>query len=401
MPWVCNLSSSVAWSTQSKALGRSRNTHTVLFPLPSPFTIISTRLTIASIVIPPPAKLFLDVKLENLHSFYRFAIIKSYATETQLRVVIKLPLKDDNQVYEVFNVITYPAFDPSLKRWAKWEVDGQKLIVSNDRQTYTVYSSDHYRSECIFGPLTVCPLSEVLFNVHQRKNFPIELLVKEKITLCTRKLISGLKSPVLIRTPTRWIYTTSGEAKVVLNCFRRNAGLNVSTTTLKGVGEIPNRDRYDLIADGYRMPARFFGSSWHSSDFGKITFPEVDGIYSKEGTDLLNQDVNGTLKVLQELDDQLGTLSVKEYSLESTFQHLRVNRLKHRIVKQVADGTPKLPGPMRNSETLGSGLSQMSRPLERVTNQNEITCQKDLVLSHNRNPSLVCNSCYVCAGRMR
>ncbi|KAG8335199.1 hypothetical protein J6590_073966 [Homalodisca vitripennis] len=157
-------------------------------------------------VIPPPAKLFLDVKLENLHSFYKFAIIKSYATETQLRVLIKLPLKNYNQEYEVFNVITYPVFDPSQKRWMKWEVDDQKLIISKDKQTYTVYSSDHYRN-------------------------------------------------------------------------------------------------------GYRMPARFFGSSWHSSDFGKITFPEVDGIYSKEETDLLNQDVNDTLKVLQELYDELCTVT--------------------------------------------------------------------------------------------
>ncbi|KAG8305277.1 hypothetical protein J6590_072754 [Homalodisca vitripennis] len=261
-------------------------------------------------VIPALAKLFLD-----------------------LRVLIKLSLKTDNQVYEVFNNVS--CFNPSLKRWVKWEVDDQKLIVSKDRQTYTVYSSGHYRSECSFGPLTVCPLSEILFNVHQRQNCPIELLLKEKITLCTRKLISGLKSPVLIRSPTLWIYTTSGEAKVVLNCLVEDAGLNFSTTTLKGVGEFPNRDRCDLISDGYRMPVRFIGSSWHSSDFGKITFPEVDGIYSKEETDLLNQDVNDTLKVLQELDDQLGTLSVKEYSLESTFQHLRVNSFKHRIVKQV------------------------------------------------------------------
>ncbi|KAG8309323.1 hypothetical protein J6590_089022 [Homalodisca vitripennis] len=49
----------------------------------------------------------------------------------------------------------------------------------------------------------------------------------------------------------------------------------------------------------------------------------------------VKQDVNDTLKVLQALHDQFGTLSVKEYSLESTFQHLRVNSFKHRIVKQV------------------------------------------------------------------
>ncbi|KAG8335200.1 hypothetical protein J6590_073967 [Homalodisca vitripennis] len=168
-----------------------------------------------------------------------------------------------------------------------------------------------------------CVLCRSVINGHIRPNCPTELLLKEKITLCTRKLISGLKSLVLIRTPTRWIYTTSGEAKVVLNCIRRDAGLNVSTTILKGVGEIPNRDGCDLIADGYRIPARFFGSSWHSSDFGKITFPEVDGIYSKEETDLLNQDVNDTLKIIQEFYDQLGTVSV---SVEVTERHPEATR---------------------------------------------------------------------------
>ncbi|KAG8242933.1 hypothetical protein J6590_055655 [Homalodisca vitripennis] len=135
-------------------------------------------------------------------------------------------------------------------------------------------------------------------------------------------LTSVENSPVLIRTPTRWLYATSKETRVILNCFGRDANQNVSAITLKGEGEIPKQDRCDLIADGHRVPARFIGSSSYSSEFGKIVFPEVDGMYSSEEHSLLVHDVNETLKVLQGLDDQLGTLSVKEYSLDCTVQVL-------------------------------------------------------------------------------
>ncbi|KAG8319875.1 hypothetical protein J6590_082369 [Homalodisca vitripennis] len=146
-------------------------------------------------------------------------------------------------------------------------------------------------------------------------------------------LTSVENSPVLIRTPTRWLYATSKETRVILNCFGRDANLNVSAITLKAEGEIPKQDRCDLIADGYRVPARFIGSSSYSSEFGKIVFPEVDGMYSSEEHSLLVHDVNETLKVLQGLDDQLGTLSVKEYSLKGTVQLLRSHYHRRMVIK--------------------------------------------------------------------
>ncbi|KAG8316994.1 hypothetical protein J6590_035871 [Homalodisca vitripennis] len=137
-------------------------------------------------------------------------------------------------------------------------------------------------------------------------------------------LTSVENSPVLIRTPTRWLYATSKETRVILNCFGRDANLNVSAITLKGEGEIPKQDTCDLIADGYRVPARFIGSSSYSSEFGKIVFPEVDAMYSSEEHSLLVHDG---------LDDQLGTLSVKEYSLEGTVQLLRSHYHRRMVIK--------------------------------------------------------------------
>ncbi|KAG8322386.1 hypothetical protein J6590_024733 [Homalodisca vitripennis] len=288
-------------------------------------------LTSVESVIPPPEKLFLDVKLENLHNFYKIATIQAYVTKSQLRVLIRLPLKNDNQLFEIFNVIAYPVYDPSLTKWVKWDVADQKLVISKDRQTYSLYSPD-----------TACPLSDALLSVYKRPNCVVNLLMKAHVTLCTRKLISGLQFPVLIRTPTRWLYATSEETKVILNCFGRDANPNVSAITLKGEGEIPKHDRCDLIADGYRVPARFIGSSTFSSDFGKIVFPEVDGMYSSEERSLLVHDVNETLKVLQGLDDQLGSLCVKEYSLEGTIQLLRTHYRRRVVIKYVTFGGASL-----------------------------------------------------------
>ncbi|KAG8243923.1 hypothetical protein J6590_035541 [Homalodisca vitripennis] len=209
------------------------------------------------------------------------------------RVLIKLPLKNDNQLFEIFNVIVYPVYDPSLAKWVKWEVADQKLVISKDRQTYSVYSPEIFARECKFGKLTVCPLSDALLSVYKRPNCVVDLLMKEHVTLCSRNLISGLQSPVLIRTPTGWLYATSKETRVILNCFGRDANLNVSPITLK----------------------------------------EVDAMYSSEEHSLLVHDVNETLKVLQGLDDQLGTLSVKEYSLEGTVQLLSSHYHRRMVIK--------------------------------------------------------------------
>ncbi|KAG8251349.1 hypothetical protein J6590_081583 [Homalodisca vitripennis] len=122
-------------------------------------------LTSVESVIPPPEKLFLDVKLENLHNFYKIATIQTYVTKSQLRVLIRLPLKNDNQLFEIFNVIAYPVYDPSLTKWVKWDVADQKLVISKDRQTYSLYSPDVFARECKFGKLTVCPLSDALLSV--------------------------------------------------------------------------------------------------------------------------------------------------------------------------------------------------------------------------------------------
>uniref|UniRef100_A0A1B6MFE5 Uncharacterized protein n=1 Tax=Graphocephala atropunctata TaxID=36148 RepID=A0A1B6MFE5_9HEMI len=73
-----------------------------------------------------------------------------------------------------------------------------------------------------------------------------------------------------------------------------------------------------------------------------MVFPEVDGMYSSDEHGILMEDVNETLKVLQGLDDQQGTLSVKEYSLEGTIHVLRSHYHRRMVIKYATFGGTSL-----------------------------------------------------------
>jgi len=283
--------------------------------------------------------LFLEVKLENIHDFYKFATVRSYTTSSQLKILVNFPIKIDSQLYEGYNVVPYPVFDKVLKRWVKWEVKNHKLLLSKDRQTYSVYESDDFVRECKMGTLVVCPLSNVLMSVHKRPSCAVELFLEKETTLCQRTWVLGLESPVIVRTPARWLYSTAEATRVTLNCLGAEVGLNVSQVTLDGVGEIPGHDGCDLIADGYRVPARFHGSTQYTGEFGKLVFPEVNGVYNAEEIELMGSDWNETLQVLQGLDNELGTLSVREYPLEASIHHLRSHRHRREVLKIVTLGS--------------------------------------------------------------
>lgn len=274
-------------------------------------------------VLLPPTKLFASVDLENINKYYSVAIVQSYTTDHCLRVIIQLPLKTDDQIFESYDVISYPVYDHSLQRWTQWEIHNSKLLISQDRLLYTTYRETQFKQECKLGQLTICPLDNVILSVTKRPCCEVELFSKETVKACNRKLISGLQSPLLIRTPNRWLYSTAMEHRVTLNCYKTDGRLNVSSRVINGVGEMTRVERCDIITDEFKVPARIHGSSFFVEGIPQVKFPDVKGIMDPEEVNLVRGDLNSTLEILEGMDQELGTLSVKEYHLEGVFHRLR------------------------------------------------------------------------------
>ncbi|KAG8282071.1 hypothetical protein J6590_045998 [Homalodisca vitripennis] len=149
---------------------------------------------------------------------------------------MRLPLSNDNKIFQLYDIITYPVYDASLKVWTQWEVGTQKLLISKDRLMYSMYNQLEFDRECRGEQLIVCPLSNVLLSVSKRPNCAVEM--------------------------------------------------------------------------------------FHYEQISEIVFPNVEEIYTSE-KELFSSEQETAVKVLQGLNERLGTLGVKEYRPEDVVYHLK------------------------------------------------------------------------------
>ncbi|KAG8300036.1 hypothetical protein J6590_085997 [Homalodisca vitripennis] len=140
----------------------------------------------------------------------------------------------------------------------------------------------------------------------------------EKVIPPTTKL-----SPVLVKTPNRWIYSASEEHRLTLNCLTSDGTLNITSAVVKGVGEFRGIDMCDVVSEEFKVPARIHGSSVFSEQISEIVFPNVEEIYTSEEKELFSSEQETAVKVLQGLNERLGTLGVKEYRPEDVVRHLK------------------------------------------------------------------------------
>lgn len=286
-------------------------------------------------VLPRNSKLFLPINLENIHQFYSIAKVSSYITNSTLRVVTRLPLKNDEKLFQVFDVITFPVYDRNLTRWIEWKVDALKLLISKDRLSYSLFSKDTFSQKCQTRELVVCPLINVVMNAYKKPHCITELFKGGNLGICERRLISGLESPLIVRTPSRWIFSTSKQHSVTLNCYGANGNVSVTTHTISGVGELNYTGRCDVITESMRIPARVHGESDFLGTFQKIMIPEIESMFTGDEAEVMTDNLNETLNVLRGLDEELGTLGVKEQSLEGALKHLRSHHSFRRQVEKV------------------------------------------------------------------
>lgn len=278
-------------------------------------------------VLPSPTKMFAPVDLENIHKYFSVAKVYSYTTIHTMRVVIQLPLKVDDRVFQVFDLVSFPVYNPVLSKWIQWDIEkDQKLVMSKDRLTYSLYEKNSFDRECLKGPLVVCPVTNVMWSVHKQPSCIVDLFLGKLTDSCERKVLSSLTSPILLKTCSRWIYSTSETHSVTLNCYDDRGNLNVTSLKLSGTGELSEVSTCDVIGAAFRLPARIHGSNTVKGAVAKVLVPDLSEMFTAEESELLHDDVNVTLEVLERLESELSTLGVQEYHLDGVFGRLKAQR---------------------------------------------------------------------------
>lgn len=84
---------------------------------------------------------------DDIWYFYKVLTCMTYLENNQIRIVVKIPLIDTREKYEVFKVHNIPfSFHHSSKQYlAKYELESDRLMVSKNRESYTLLSEDDFQ----------------------------------------------------------------------------------------------------------------------------------------------------------------------------------------------------------------------------------------------------------------
>ncbi|KAG8276552.1 hypothetical protein J6590_063445 [Homalodisca vitripennis] len=116
-------------------------------------------------------------------------------------------------------------------------------------------------------------------------------------------VVFPIRSPVLVKTPKRGIYSASEEHRWTLNCLTSDVTLNITSAVVRGVGEFRRIDMCD-VSEEFKVLVRIHGRSVFSEQLSEI---------EKE---LFTSEQEIAVKVLQVLKERLGTLGVRKYRPE-------------------------------------------------------------------------------------
>jgi hypothetical protein len=132
--------------------------------------------------LPADVSLLAGTSLEDMFIFYEIAKIQAYATRSDIRLVIRLPLRGTDRVINLYRTESLLICVPLLKRHVQIQLETMYMAVSENRQYYSLLTPADL-SKCQQGLFTICESEFPLY--HKRTPSCSELSILENTTWLT------------------------------------------------------------------------------------------------------------------------------------------------------------------------------------------------------------------------
>jgi len=178
---------------------------------------LSQILQQVSLRLPADVSLLAGTSLEDMFIYYEVATVQAYATSSEIRLVIKLPLKGADRVMNLYPIEPQHTYEPMLRRHVQIIPETMYLAVSESRQYYSLLTPADLHN-CQQGLFTIC---ESEFPLYHKRTPCTGALYFGKHDLahehCNKVILRKAFKPVWIHhkgTPSFWIYGLPMSVKV-------------------------------------------------------------------------------------------------------------------------------------------------------------------------------------------
>ena len=104
--------------------------------------------------LPTDVSLLAGTSLEDMFIYYEVAKVQAYGTPSEIRLLIRLPLRGTDRVMNLYRTEPLPMYEPLLKRHVQILPESMYLAVSESRQYYSLLTAADFH-DCQQGLFTI------------------------------------------------------------------------------------------------------------------------------------------------------------------------------------------------------------------------------------------------------
>jgi hypothetical protein len=187
--------------------------------------------------------------------YYGIAKVQAYATSSEIRLIIRLPLRGTDRVMNLYRTESLPIYEPLLRRHVQIEPETMYMAVSESTQYYSLLTPADLR-KCQQGLFTICESEFPLY--HKRTPSCSGALYFGKHDLAhehCNKII--LRKPLskygyTIRDTSFWIYSLPMSMKITKTC-RINGTVRSTDVDIEGVGILCVEDNCQVFSESFLL----------------------------------------------------------------------------------------------------------------------------------------------------
>ena len=146
-----------------------------------------------------PTIRLLEDPIENVWHYYKYLTLNYITFVDKIIVLFKIPFVDNHSVLNLYKIYNLPAFNPTISKSVKYNIEGKSIAVSHDKR-YATIPTDSEFIECTLASGHFCSLRSALYHMQTSKWCLTALFMKndELINENCEMSVSDITSPEAI-----------------------------------------------------------------------------------------------------------------------------------------------------------------------------------------------------------
>lgn len=264
-------------------------------------------------------RLVTKVTMKRLQIFYDLSAVKLHESNSELVVIIELPLRRVGLDFKLWKILAVPVFNPILNKFIKFVV-GDFLIVATDFKLHAVLSARAVQECRKSANVTVCP-AQVPLSMDVVDTCEFCLFTGKSQRSCEKMVFPEGPEGYFMRMGSEWIFSVMNTTKIGVKCGERHEFRDlVGAGVLRGLKHCDVSTDRQLMLGGVELAAQLDGE-WEDAVIPLFDGPA--GLTKAEELSLAEERERGELveSVKQYTEHAKGTVA-----LSAVLSHLAQQR---------------------------------------------------------------------------